>query len=204
VTEPPPQSWGNAPPPQSWGTAPPPPPPPGWSQPPAGPVPYGTGPYGPPPSPGRSKLPWIIGAAAVVLVGAVVAAVLLVRAAGGEANTPESAATSFIQAAKDGDCEAYTAVTSDNFQDTYGRCESDVDTTAVLGGGVLTIDDEVSITDETDDTATAEVDVSAAGFTVPLELQLVREGEVWLVDDMTVAGFGLDDVPSFEPGPPSG
>jgi len=61
----------------------------------------------------------------------------------------------------------------------------------------------VTITDETDDTATGEVGLSAAGFSVPLQLLLVREDERWLVDDLTLAGFGPGDMPSFElPEPP--
>ena len=183
------------PPPQSWGT-PPPAPQPTWSQP---PVP---GAYDSPPPSGSSKLPWIVGAAAMVLVLVVVGLVLLLRG-GSDAGDPESTARSFVEAAKEGDCEAFTELTTRHFQDTYGRCSGDVDTTAFLGSDIVTISDDVTITDETDDTATADVDVSAMGFTVPLQLLLVREGDAWLVDEVTVAGFGVDDIPSFDPGQPA-
>ncbi len=201
----PPQSWGQPPDsPQAWGT-PPPPPQPVWQQPGSQPyaAPPGAAAYGPPPTSSRSKLPWILGAAGAVLVLIAVGVVLLLRAGGPDANDPQTAAESFVAAAKEGDCEAVTALTSQRFQDTYGRCEGDVDTAGIFGSSGVEIDDEVSIADETDDTATAEVDVSAAGFTLPLQMQLVREGDSWLVDDLTVAGFGLDDVPSFDPGQPT-
>jgi hypothetical protein len=177
-------------PPQSWGTAPP-PSQPSWRQP--GGVPT----YDSTPVPGRNKLPWIMGAAAVVLVIAIVGLVLVLRSPG--SGGPEATATSFIEAAKDGNCEAFTRLTTEHFQETYGRCEGDVDTTAFLGAAGVTIDEDVAITERGDDTATAEVDVSAAGFSVPLQLLLVREGELWLVDAVTIAGFGLDDIPSIPP-----
>lgn len=124
--------------------------------------------------------------------------VLLLRGDGSETD-PESAAETFVAALQDGDCEAYTAMTTQRFQDTYGSCEGDLDTADLLGSSGVTIDGEVSVTDETDDTATAEVQVSFAGFSLPLQLQMVGDGQGWLVDDLTIAGFGLDDIPS-DPG----
>ena len=183
------------PPPQSWGTPPP-------SQQPSWPHPGGVPTYSPSPVPGRNKLPWILGAAAVVLVVAIVGLVVLLRS-GGDSRGPEATATSFVEAAKDGDCEAFTRLTTEQFQETYGRCGGDVDTTAFLGATGLTIDEDVAITEQDDDTATAEVDVSAGGFSVPLQLLLVREGELWLVDGVTIAGFGLDDIPSIAPDQPA-
>ena len=174
-----------------------------WQQPQPYASPPGAPAYGPPPPSSRSKLPWILGAAGVLLV-LIVVGLLVLRGGGTDTNDPQSAAESFVAAAKDGDCEAVTALTSQHFQDTYGRCEGDVDTAGIFGSAGVEIDDDVSITDESDDAATGEVDVSAAGFSLPLQLQLVREGERWLVDDVTVAGFGLDDVPSFDPGQPPG
>jgi len=150
-----------------------------------------------PPTSGRSTLPWVLGAAVLVLVLVVVGIVLLLRG-GSDGADPESAATSFVAAVKDGDCEAFTALTTERFQDTYGRCSGDIDTAPFLDSDLVAVDDDVTITDETDDTATGEVGLSAAGFSVPLQLLLVREDERWLVDDLTLAGFGLDDVPGFE------
>lgn len=196
-----PPSWGRPPDfPQSWGT-PPPPQQPTWRQPgstPQAPPPAASA-HGLPPSPSRRKLPWILGAAGVVLVLVVVGLVLLLRGDGADTNDPESAAKSFVAAAKDGDCEAYTATTTQRFQDTYGRCEGDLDTAALLGSSGLAIDGDVSVTEETDETATAEVQVSYAGFSLPLQLQMVRDDRGWLVDDLTIAGFGLDDIPG-DPG----
>lgn len=190
-------------PPQSWGTPPPPQPPwqqPGWQ--PYAASPSGAAAYGPPPPTSRSKLPWILAAAGAALVLVVAGLVLALRGGGTDTSDPEGAATSFVEAAKNGNCATFTALTSQHFQDTYGRCEGDVDTAGLLGSSGVTIDDDVSITDKTDDTATAEVQMSAAGFSVPLQLQMVHEGQRWLVDDLTIAGFGLDDVPSFDPGQP--
>jgi len=36
--------------------------------------------------------------------------------------------------------------------------------------------------------------MTAVGFTVPLQLELIRERDRWLVDDFTVAGFGGDEL----------
>ncbi|MFZ2177191.1 MAG: DUF4333 domain-containing protein [Rhodococcus sp. (in: high G+C Gram-positive bacteria)] len=73
----PPQQWGQQPPAQPWGQ----PQQPQWGQQPGPPQQWGPAPgqqqWGQPPGPsGKSKLPWIIGGAVVVLVIAAVAVVL--------------------------------------------------------------------------------------------------------------------------------
>jgi len=67
-----------------------------------------------------------------VLVIATVAVVLLVRA-GDDDSGPEVAASTFVKALNDGDCAAYTKVTTERFQETYFRCEGDMDTAQLFG-----------------------------------------------------------------------
>ncbi len=196
-----PQRGDGPPEPSQWGT-PPPPLHPSWQQ------PYASQPLPPayaaaPPAPVRSKLPWLLGALVLVLalVGGGVA-LLLLRGGGPAAGQPESAVKSFLTAAKAGNCGDYTATTTQHFRDTYGSCSGNVDTSSILGAGVLTIGSDVTIRDQTANAATGEVQVSAAGFTLPMQLQLVRQGDAWLVDDVTIAGFGLNQLQNLNPGAP--
>jgi len=194
VTEPP------QPPPQSWGT--PPPPQPTWSQQHAAPG-YGQPSGQPPGQPyggAGSKLPWVLGGVAALVLLVVVGLVMLLRGSDADTFDPQAAASSFVAAAKDGDCDAFTAVTSQHFQDAYGRCQGDVNTAGFLGATGVVIDDEISITDQTPSSATAELQVSAAGFDVPVQLLLVLEGGRWFVDDVSVAGFNPNDLESLAPG----
>jgi len=139
VTEPP------QPPPQSWGT--PPPPQPTWSQQHAAPG-YGQPSGQPPgqPSGGAgSKLPWVLGGVAALVLLVVVGLVMLLRGSDADTSDPQAAASSFVAAAKDGDCDAFTAVTSQHFQDAYGRCQGDVNTAGFLGATGVVIDDAIGI-----------------------------------------------------------
>lgn len=139
------------------------------------------GPAGPPPGgPGkRNLLPFII-AGVVVVVVAVVLAVLLMGNSGG--SSPKDTAEEFIAAAKAHDCEkALTLITDDLKRAENANCSDNADTFVPPDGTTIEFGD-VTISGETDTTATAKVDVTTSGQTIPITLELVKQDGEWMVN----------------------
>lgn len=194
----PPQDWG-----QGNNPSEPQPPPPGqgWGQPPQGqpeqgqppyqqgpgqpPQPWGQpGGYGSPPSGSgkRNLLPFIV-AGAVVVVIAVVLLVVLVSNSGGSSGSPQDTAEDFVAAAKAGDCDKALALITDKLAESEdANCDDKSEFLPAEDSGVEFGD--VKVTDETDDTATATVDVTFSGQSVPLTMKLVNEDGDWLIDSI--------------------
>ena len=148
------------------------------------PQPWGQpGGYGSPPPSGSGKrnlLPFIVAGAAIVLV-AVVLLVILLANSGGGGGSPQATAEDFVAAAKAGDCEKALALITDNLKE-------EGDANCADGSNLLPPDDasiefgDVKVTDESDDTATAIVDVTFSGQAVPLTMRLVKQDGDWLID----------------------
>lgn len=186
------------PPPESWGTPPPPLPAPERPQPGWAPPPTGASPVLRPSRP--SRVPWLLAGAAVLALLMGIGLWLALRGSSSDPAGPEAAAEQFVAAAKSGDCTTFNSVTSPHFQDTYFRCQGDVDTASLLGPSGVSVADSASVTDRSDDTAVAEVRVSAGGFSLPVQLRLVRSGTAWLVDDLTIAGLSPGELANLGPG----
>jgi hypothetical protein len=123
-----------------------------------------------------------VAGAAIVLV-AVVLLVVLVANSGGGGGSPQATAEDFVAAAKAGDCEKALSLITDNLKEKG-------DASCADGSNLLPPDDasiefgDVKVTDESDDTATAVVDVTFSGQSVPLTMRLVKQDGDWLIDEI--------------------
>jgi hypothetical protein len=110
----------------------------------------------------------------------VVITLVLVRG-GGEG--PEDTAEAFIQAAQDRDCDkALSLISEDLKKQEDANCEEDSD---LLPPKDTKIEfGDVKISNETDDSATATVDATIGGQTLPLKIKLVKEDGDWKVDQL--------------------
>jgi len=140
---------------------------------------------GVPPDGGSSKrnlLPFIV-AGAVVVVIAVVLLVVLVSNSGGSSGSPQDTAEDFVAAAKAGDCDkALALITNKLAESEDANCDDKSEFLPAEDSGVEFGD--VKVTEETDDTATATVDVTFSGQSVPLTMKLVNEDGDWLIDSI--------------------
>ena len=130
----------------------------------------------------RNLLPFIV-AGAVVVVIAVVLLVVLVANSGGSSGSPQDTAEDFVAAAKAGDCDKALALITDKLAESENaKCDDKSEFLPAEDSGVEFGD--VNVTDETDDTATATVDVTFSGQSVPLTMKLVNEDGDWLIDSI--------------------
>ena len=202
--------------------------PPQGGQPPYGQQPgYGQPPYGQQPpgqfeqlgSPssnngGGGKLALILGGVAVIVIALAIGGFFLLGGDddgnGGDtaaSGSPEATVESFVDAVKDADCDAVTELTTDNFHSTYGtdECNSSSDNLQAQGMSTTMLEEaELTVGDveEDGDKATAKVDVSTEMYgtkmSVPIDVDLVNEGDEWLIDDFQ-ADMASADLPSFDP-----
>jgi hypothetical protein len=130
----------------------------------------------------RNLLPFIV-AGAVIVVIAVVLLVVLVANSGGSSGSPQDTAEDFVAAAKAGDCDKALALITDKLAESENaNCDDKSEFLPAEDSGVEFGD--VKVTDETDDTATATVDVTFSGQSVPLTMKLVNEDGDWLIDSI--------------------
>ena len=141
----------------------------------------------------------IIVAVLVVVGGGVAAAIFLL---GGSDDSSSSggddalaAAQTFVDAARDGDCEAAKAVTTEELSGS-------LDCSTVIPPENINVEiGDPDITNESDTEATASVPVSVAGRSIDLSLGLVNQNGKWLINEFN--GVGGGDLPSDLPSLPS-
>lgn len=139
----------------------------------------------------------IIVAVLVVVGGGVAAAIFLLGGADDSGGTsgPQEAAQTFVDAARDGDCEAAKAVTTEALSGA-------LDCSTVVPPENINVDiGDPKITDQTDTEATASVPITVAGRTIDLTLGLVNQNGKWLVNEFN--GVSGGDLPSDLPSLPS-
>jgi hypothetical protein len=144
--------------------------PPGWNPP-------GTPDFGQPAS--RPKLPLILGAAGVAVL--VIAATLFLVLRGG--GSPEDAVKDFFEASVDGDCDAAVDLVSADLKKQIGSCDDAAN--ADLFNDPQSQDTElgeVTLKEETDDTATVEATVTISGDSQTSNIGLVKEDGDWKID----------------------
>ena len=134
-------------------------------------------------------------AALVVVGGGIVAAVLLLGGGDGpSSDDPAATVEAFVDAARDGDCDAVDDLLTDDGKALFGgdACAEGVDASAT---GVDTDDVDVEVGDATEDgdTATVPVTYTAPGTEeIGIDYSLVRQDGDWLIDGVDLPG--LDDI----------
>jgi hypothetical protein len=173
------------PPPPGPGGAGGPPPQPGWGAPQApGPQPWQQQQQ---PQPGYAQQPpkgnsnaalWII--LVVLLVGGGVGAFLMLgKDEGGSTGSPEGAVRGFIEAAKDGDCEAAAEFATEEF--VGSNCTPEPDDEGISLEGVETVEEE-------GDNAVVEATMSQAGQEAVYTWEVTRVDGNWQVSGFVGAG----------------
>ena len=155
--------------------------------------PYGQQPYGQQPAP-KKRTGLVIGiVAALVLVGGgIVAAVLLLGGGDGpSSDDPAATVEAFVDAARDGDCDAVEDLLTDDGKALFGgdACAEGVDASAT---GVDTDDVDVEVGDATEDgdTATVPVTYTAPGTEeIGIDYSLVKQDGDWLIDGFDLPGL---------------
>lgn len=180
------------------GYGPPPGPPPGQFGPGGYPPPGGPDPYGGQQK--KSPLPWILGGVgALVVIGGVVVLLIMLLGGGGDTGSPEAAAQSALDHFEDRDFDGLAAMTCAAEKENIKKMGE-----ASQNGGAPTTPEgfEVKIGDvkETDDTATAQVNVTKDGKQVTsINFKLANESDEWLF-----CGFDLGGIPGGGAPPPGG
>ncbi|OLR93422.1 hypothetical protein [Actinokineospora bangkokensis] len=157
-------------------------------------------PYGLPgdafgPRPGRGKTPWVIGIAALAVIGLTVTLVLVLTSGGGT-GSPGATAESAADAIGAQDVAAFNKLVcdpSDALDDGdlgRGAARGGESTTKVKRAEVTRADDE-----GTNGRASAEVAVeltNGRSFTAQLDLREREAGGDWCVRNLTVGGIGVN------------
>ncbi|MDZ5619786.1 DUF2510 domain-containing protein [Nocardioides bizhenqiangii] len=185
---------------------------------PGGPGPGGPGGYPPPPSSGGSKglliILAVVGAIVLIAILAVGSWAIFLRDSdddsgsdnGGDDSslpdtTPEDVVEEYVQAVKDGDCEAALALLSEKLiAEEEANCEDEedfmTDEEFEYVVGEATIDEEA-------ETATVPFEVTAEGFSEEFPIGLVVEDEEWKIDSFEVAEAPSDVVTEATPSVPT-
>jgi len=140
----------------------------------------------------------IIVAVLVVVGGGVAAAIFLLGGSDDSSSSGDdalAAAQTFVDAARDGDCEAAKAVTTEELSGS-------LDCSTVIPPENINVEiGDPKITNESDTEATASVPVSVAGRSIDLSLGLVNQNGKWLINEFN--GVSGGDLPSDLPSMPS-
>jgi hypothetical protein len=109
---------------------------------------------------------------------------VLLSNSGGSSGSPQDTADDFIAAAKAGDCDKAIELITDRLKEAESANCGDASDFLPPEDSSIEFGD-VKVTNETDDTATATVSISVAGQSIPLRMKLVKEGDDWLIDDLS-------------------
>jgi hypothetical protein len=127
----------------------------------------------------------------LVVVGGGVAAAILLLGGDDEASTatPLDTAEAFAVAWRDGDCDTLESLVTERFREAApAGCDAEV-----ISGDP----GDPKITEETDDTATAELEVDET----TLELEMVYEDGSWLIDRIGAGVSAPAEPPDADPSP---